>query len=87
MSIELEDFTVACIDSRFDVAPIDNLKKCNSNFGPRKCQKLALARLLRVACFHLATKIVYLLVMDPCYARSVTGSINFQLHSIIMYAC
>ena len=24
------------------------------------------------------------LVMDPCYARSVTGSINFQLHSIII---
>ena len=26
MSIEGEDFTVACVDSRFDVAPIDPLK-------------------------------------------------------------
>ena len=56
MSIEGEDFTVACVDSRFDIAPIDPFKKCNSNLGPRTCQKLALARLL--ACFHPATKIV-----------------------------
>ena len=27
------------------------------------------------------------LVMDPCHARPVTGSINCQLHSIITYAC
>ena len=56
MSIEGEDFTVACVDSRFDVAPNRPLKKCSSNLGPRKRQKSALARLL--ACFHPATKIV-----------------------------
>ena len=51
--MEGEDFTVACVDSRFDVAPIDPL---NSNLGPRKRQKSALARLL--ACFHPATKML-----------------------------
>ena len=57
MSIEGEDFTltVACVDSRFDVAPTDP-----SNLGPRKCQKSALVRLL--ACFHPATKIVSIAV-------------------------
>ena len=59
MSIEGEDFTVACVGSRFDVAPRP-LKKCNSNLGPRKRQKSALARLL--ACFHPATKIVSIAV-------------------------
>ena len=57
MSIEGEDFTVACVDSRFDVHSANRpLKKCNSNLGPRKRKKSALARLL--ACFHHATKIV-----------------------------
>ena len=56
MSIEGEDFTVACVDSRFDVAPI----KYNSNLGPRKRQKSALARLL--ARFHPDTKILYIAV-------------------------
>ena len=55
MSIEGEDFTVACVDSGFDVAPIP-LNFLYSNLGPRKRQKSALARLL--ACFHPATKIL-----------------------------
>ena len=33
MSIEGEDFKVACVDSRFDVANRP-LKKCSSNLGP-----------------------------------------------------
>ena len=44
-----------CVDSGFDVAPIDPLKNIIQT-GPRKRQKSALARLL--ACFHPATKIV-----------------------------
>ena len=56
MSIEGEDFTVACVDSGFDVVPIDPFKNCNSNLGPRKRKKSALARLL--ACFHPVTKIL-----------------------------
>ena len=55
MSIEGEDFTVACVDSGFDVAPIDPLKFLIQT-GPRKRQKSALARLL--ACFHSATNIL-----------------------------
>ena len=67
MSIEGEDFTVACVDSRFDVAPIDPLIKCNSNLGPIKRQKSALARLL--ACFHPATKMLSI-VVNPYIAAN-----------------
>ena len=43
MSIEGEDFTVACVDSGFDVAPIDPLKNVIQTWV--------------LACFHPATKI------------------------------
>ena len=60
MSIEGQDFTVACVDSRFDVAPIDHFKKVVQTWVLENAKKSALARLL--ACFHPATKIVSIAV-------------------------
>ena len=54
MPIEGEYFTVAYVDSRFDVAPIDPLKNVIQTWVLEK------ARLL--ACFHPATKIVSIAV-------------------------
>ena len=56
MSIEGEDFTVACVDSRFDVAPIDTLKNVIQTWVLENAKN----RLL--AFFHPATKIVSIAV-------------------------
>ena len=60
MSIEGEDFTVACVDSRFDVAPTDPLKNVIQIWVLENVKNLPVVRLL--ACFHHATKIVSIAV-------------------------
>ena len=56
MSIEGEDFTVACVDSHFYVAPIDLFKNVIQTWVLENAKNRGLAHLL--ACFHPATKIL-----------------------------
>ena len=61
MSIEGEDFTVASVDSRFDVAPKDPLKNVIQTWVLENAKNWhSPVRLL--ACFHHATKMLSIAV-------------------------
>ena len=66
LHIDGEDFPVACVGSRFNVAPTET---SNHNLGPIKHQNQRAPR--QLACFHPATKMVSIAVSPHITANEL----------------